>query len=171
MLKTAKNFVATKLLSLFNTIIQNGEFIEEWKEAKIRAIFKNTGSEQEPANYRPISLLSCVSKLFERCIHPQIYQALEPFLPNCQRAFRKRHSITTALAEICEKILLNMENNNLAYIVQLDVKKAYDTVNPYILLGTHVHCHKLFNISRPPVLKSAYRPANQIAPHQPPGTR
>ncbi|KHN77856.1 putative RNA-directed DNA polymerase from transposon X-element, partial [Toxocara canis] len=121
MLKTAKNFVATKLLPLFNTVIQNGEFIEEWKEAKIRAIFKNTGSEQEPANYRPISLLSCVSKLFERCIHPQIYQALEPFLPNCQHAFRKRHSITTALAEICEKILLNMENNNLTYIVQLDV--------------------------------------------------
>ncbi|KHN70819.1 putative RNA-directed DNA polymerase from transposon X-element [Toxocara canis] len=93
-----------------------------------------TGSEQEPANYRPISLLSCVSKLIERCIHPQTYQALEPFLPNCQHAFRRRHSITTALAEICEKILVNMENNNLTFIVQLDAQKAYDTVNPYILL-------------------------------------
>ncbi|KHN78439.1 hypothetical protein Tcan_02862 [Toxocara canis] len=85
---------------------------------KTSAVFKNTGSEQEPANYWPISLLSCASKLSERCTHPQIYQTLEPFLPKCQHAFRRRHSITTAVAVICEKILLNIENSNLTGIVQ-----------------------------------------------------
>ena len=134
MLKYSMIFIASKLLSLFNSMILKGEFMDEWKEAKIKAIYKNSGDPKMPDNYRPISLLSCISKLFERCVHPQIYDTLEPFLPNCQHAFRKKYSIETAVAEICEVILTNMDNDKLTYIVQLDVKKAYDSVNPFILL-------------------------------------
>ena len=134
MLKYSMSFTASKLLPLFNSMILRGVFIDDWKEARVKAIFKNTGDIRMPDCYRPISLLSCTSKLFERCIHPQIYNALEPFLPDCQHAFRKRYSITTAVAQICENIFVNMENNKLTYIVQLDIKKAYDSVNPFILL-------------------------------------
>lgn len=133
-LKIGKFRLAPKIKLLFNAIITSGKFPLAWKRAKVVTIYKRTGEKTDPANYRPISLLSCLSKLFEVCIYKQLYPVIEPHLPRCQHAFRKGHSITTALFEITDNILSSMEQKKLSYILQIDIKKAYDTVNPYLLL-------------------------------------
>ncbi|MEG0835954.1 MAG: reverse transcriptase family protein [Christensenellaceae bacterium] len=134
MLKLGKGSLAPKLRELFNCVIVTGEFPKAWKKAKIVTIYKKSGNTKDPANYRPISLLSAIAKLFEVCIFRQIYPMIEPRLPKCQHAFRKGHSIVTALVEITDYIYSQMEMQKLAYVLQIDIKKAYDTVNPYLLM-------------------------------------
>ena len=134
MLKLAKHFLAPKLIKLFNFIIRTGHFPNQWKRGKVVALYKNNGDVKDPGNYRPITLLSVTSKLFERCISDQIYDLLIPKIPRFQHGFRREHSVVTATLEVTEHIYESLNNRDLAYVAQLDIQKAYDTVNPYILL-------------------------------------
>ena len=133
LIKLGKFELAEKLLLLFNKIIETGSIPKRWKETKVVPIYKN-GDPKSPASYRPIALQSIVLKLFERCIYGQLNSVIEPILPPCQHAFRERHSILTATAEITEFMLEGMEETEIGYSLQLDIQKAYDTVNTQILL-------------------------------------
>ena len=97
-------------------------------------VFKKNGNEEDPASYRPICVLSVISKLFERSIYHQIYNMFSDQLPSSQHAFRRNHSTLTALLEVTEDSYKALDMKRTAYIVQLDIQKAYDTVNPHILL-------------------------------------
>jgi retron-type reverse transcriptase len=88
-------------------------------------------------NYRPISVLSVVSKILEKCVHNQLYQYLTScnFLTNCQSGVRVNHSTSTALRHFQDYILKNMDNGIATGVIFLDLKKAFDTVNHNILLN------------------------------------
>ena len=119
---------------LFNRIITTGIIPTGWKKGKIVAIYKGAGKVNDPSSYRPITLLSCISKYFELCIYDQIYPLVNAILPDFQHGFRRNHSITTAHFEISDFIYTAFDNQKIAYLVQLDIAKAYDTVNPRLLL-------------------------------------
>ena len=65
MLLTVKNEIAKPLSLLFNRLIQDMVFPDQWKIAHVIALF-NKGDKSLPSNYRPVSLLSCVSKILEK---------------------------------------------------------------------------------------------------------
>lgn len=133
-LKLGKHLLVPKLCKLFNKIITTGKIPIDWKKGKIIPIYKGKGDKKDPSNYRPITLLSCVSKLFELCVYDQLYLNIDSKLPEFQHGFRRKHSIVTANFEISDFIYTAMDNEKVSLLVQLDIAKAYDTVNPKLLL-------------------------------------
>ena len=67
-LKLGKLNLIPKLCILFNRIIATGIVPSSWKKGKIITIYKGAGDKTDPSSYRPITLLSCLSKFFELCI-------------------------------------------------------------------------------------------------------
>ena len=106
------------------------------KIAKVLPIFKK-GSKSLVSNYRPISVLSCINKIFEKLLAKRIYSFLEKqnVLYEFQYGFRTGHSTTHALIEITDRIKLAINNNELMCGIFLDLSKAFDTVNHKILLS------------------------------------
>ena len=87
-------------------------------------------------NYRPISVISIVSKIMEKLIYNQLYDKLinSNILSNSQHGFRPCHSTTTALLGITNRWYQSMDVGQLNGVVFLDLKKAFDTVVHDILL-------------------------------------
>jgi hypothetical protein len=71
MLKNTANTVSIPLKIIFDYSIQTSTFPDHWKLAKVMSLFKN-GNKSLVSNYRPISLLSCVGKTFERVVFKHV---------------------------------------------------------------------------------------------------
>ena len=105
------------------------------KVAKVLAILKK-GHHYLTDNYRPISLLSCFNKIFEKLIHRRLISFLDSHdvIFKYQFAFRKLHSTSFALIEITDKIKKLLDEGNLVLGIYIDLSKAFDTVDHEILL-------------------------------------
>ena len=114
---------------------ESGHFPSNWKSAKVTALFKS-GEADNCNNYRPISVLSTISKIVERAAHTQFYQYLDEnkLLYKRQYGFRRQRSTSSALLQFADDVLNNMEHGTVTGVVFLDLKKAFDTVNHRILL-------------------------------------
>ncbi|KAK3087111.1 hypothetical protein FSP39_001840 [Pinctada imbricata] len=115
--------------------IFTGVFPEKLKTAKVTPIYKK-GDKSDPGNYRPISILPTISKLFERHITTQMYDYLKEndLLMKEQSGFRKSHSCQTALTKLTEKWITDIDNGNMTGVSLLDFRKAFDLVNHKILI-------------------------------------
>ena len=121
-------------LSLFNIAISKGIFPTDWKPAKVSPIFRK-GNKDDPNNYRPISVIQAVAKIFEKIIfdHLSAYLQTNILLSDSQSGFRKYHSTTTALLDAIDEWSLNIDKGLVNAIVFIDLKKAFDTVDYNIL--------------------------------------
>ena len=127
--------VATSLAHIFNFSLAQGTFANEWKLAVVTPVFKK-GDALDPANYRPISLLSTVSKVLEGFVFDQLYDYLEgnKLLPENQYGFRKRHSADHACGTLATDLLTAKDSSLCSGAVFLDISKAFDTVDHCRLL-------------------------------------
>ena len=98
-------------------------------------IFKE-GNKADCGNYRPISVISAVAKLFEKLVYRQLssFLRLNGILVKQQSGFRQ-HSTETALLSSTNEWLFNMDRSLLSGVLFLDLKKAFDTVDHHILLS------------------------------------
>ena len=78
LLKETAPSISYSLARLFNISLQRGEFPKLWKLAHVVPVHKKE-STQDPLNYRPVSLLSCISKIFEKLVFNHVYQYLDHF--------------------------------------------------------------------------------------------
>ena len=99
------------------------------------------GSTLNMKNYRPISLLSIFSKIYEKIMYARLYQFLKisDLFSSLQFGFRGKHSTNHALINITETIKESIDNNKFGCGVFLDLRKAIDTVNHKILLEKRQH--------------------------------
>ena len=99
-LKIAAGVVAPSPTRIFNKIISTGIFRTDWKLAKVTPIFKK-GRKDDMNNYRPISVISVVAKIFEKLIFEQLYEYLNNnnLISASESGFRTLHSTLTALIE------------------------------------------------------------------------
>ena len=134
-LKQTKEFISKPLSDLINLSFTSGKFPTIFKCPSVTPIFKK-GSKLEYSNYRPISILSNVSKIFEKLVSNRLKFFLEQnkCLFESQYGFRSKHSIDHALIQITEEIRKAIDQNKFACGVFIDLQKAFDTVNIDILL-------------------------------------
>ena len=135
LLKIAADVVAPSLTCIFYQSLLTGIYPSYWKLAKVTPIFKNR-SKSDLNNYRPISVIPAVVKIFEKIIYDQLYNYLNgnDLLTSCQSGFRSLHSTLTALLETSNNWCVNVDKGLLNGVIFIDLKKAFDTIDHEIIL-------------------------------------
>ena len=127
------NTLADPLLAIFNKSIESHTFPKLWKTSRIVPVHKS-GSNADIANYRPISILSVFSKIFERLIHDSILHQVKHFISDSQHGFVTKRSTTTNLVQMTELISDSLEQKGQIDVVYTDFRKAFDTIDINITL-------------------------------------
>ena len=134
MLKIAANICVPYLTSCFNNCVEDGIFPDRLKLADIIPVFKK-GSSTDKVNYRPISLLPVVSKIFERLIVNQLNVHFEPQFSKLLCGFRKGHSTQHAILNMIRNWQSAIANNLKVGAVLIDLSKAFECLPHDLLLA------------------------------------
>ena len=92
------------------------------------------GSKSDPDNYRPLTVLSVIARLFQKLVHEQLFSYFNDYLYKKQSGFRPKYSTQSALLNTFNQWLLNIDKGDYNLAVFLDLRKAFDTVNHNLLL-------------------------------------
>lgn len=134
-LKEIAPYIIEPLTFLINQSFQSGSFPEEFKMAIIKPLYKS-GDKTEPVNYRPISLISNLSKIFEKILKTRIESYLDKYriISKNQYGFKKAVSTEDAMAALIGKIYNSLDKSKPSICVFVDLAKAFDTVSHAKLL-------------------------------------
>ena len=135
-IKHSALFILSPITFIFNTALKTGVFPERLKYAIVKPILKK-GDPTSISSYRPISLLSVFSKVFEKLIYVRIQKHLiiNDVLNPHQFGFRANYSTEYAMFTFTNAVLEALNNKQMVGGVFCDLKKAFDSVNHLILLN------------------------------------
>ena len=124
------------LSNIFNKCIQDGVFPSKLEVAKITPIHKG-GCTFKATNYRPISVLSPFSKIFEKIIYKRLnkYLTRHNILAKEQFGYRAKHSTNHVIADVTNKLQNYRDNKHFTCLILLHYSKAFDTVDHQIVLN------------------------------------
>lgn len=144
-LKNISKKALVLLNNIFNACFKLNYFPKDWKVAQIIAIPKPNKNNSNPSNYRPISLLSSLSKVFEKIILNRLNVFIEDknLLPDEQFGFRRSHSTIHQLQRVVQHTKTNFKNKKSTGMIILDIEKAFDSIWHKGLL------HKLYTMNIP----------------------
>ena len=130
MLKYIKKEISKPLTLKINKMLDSGIFPSGLKIEKILPIFKK-GDVNSLNNYRPISLLPTISKIFERIIYDQLYAYFDDnnILSEAQYGFRTKHSTELAAVKLVDYIKNEIDAKYTPVNIYIDLSKAFDTLN------------------------------------------
>ena len=134
-LKVIKASISQSLTIIINQMLTTGIFPDAFKVSKVIPLYKK-GDSSLLVNYRPISLLPTISKIFEKVIHDQLYDYFDKYnlLAEQQYGFRKQHSTEYTAVQLIDHVSKEMENGKTPTNVYIDLSKAFDTLTFDILL-------------------------------------
>ena len=137
LLRLSSPIIAPLLAHIFNLSLAQGILPVDLKTALVTPIFKNKGSKDYPGNFRPISVIPTIAKIMEKAVKIQIvnYFTENNFFCKQQSAYLKFHSTSTALHDLVDNWLSNIENGNINITVYLDLTKGFDIVSHEILFS------------------------------------
>ena len=132
--------ITSPLVYILNLSLSQGVFPDELKIANVIPLYK-ADDRMCFNNYRPVSLLCILSKVFEKVMYNRLISFLEfnKILIENQFGFRKKCSTYMALAVLIDKVLKSLESGDYMIGVFLDFSKAFDTVDHDILLKKLCH--------------------------------
>jgi hypothetical protein len=136
-IKDGINHIIEPLTFLFNSIYKTKQIPDQWKLAKVNPIPKK-GSKNEISNYRPISNLCSVSKVFEKIILNRILELQSLFnvdLTGDQQYCFKKHRSTATCGLLLQSIITDhLDINETVGMASLDLSAAFDVVNIKLLI-------------------------------------
>ena len=129
-LKNCEPEISYILAKLFNFGLKESCFPDCWKVSSVVPVFKNVGERSTSKNYRPISLLSVVSKVFEKLVNKRIVDHLEKcgLFSDFQYGFRSSRSTADLLTVVSDRIARAFNRSGATQAVALDISKAFDKV-------------------------------------------
>ena len=135
-LKIAAEFLSPSLTAIFNRSLSMGIYPDDWKMARVLPIFKS-GEKSDLGNYRPISIISAIAKVFGRLVYDQFYTYLtsNQLINSYQSGFRPTYSTLTSLLETTNNWCVNIDRGLLNGVVFIELRKAFDTIDHEILLS------------------------------------
>ena len=134
-LKLSAPIISETLTYLYNLCIEKTHFPSLLKQAKIIPVYKS-GDKNDPSNYRPISIISLLSKPLEKHMLKHISSHVSKYdliHPN-QSGFRQNYSCHSTLTNLVDQWLLNINKNELTGVVFVDLAKAFDVLDHELLL-------------------------------------
>ena len=136
LLKSIANEILKPLTLIINQSLETGIFPDAFKTSKVTPLYKK-GDKTDLNNYRPISILPTISKVFERVIHVQLYDYFckNNLLCEQQYGFRSKHSTELATIKLVDFLVKSMDENKIPGAIYLDLSKAFDTLNFNILIN------------------------------------
>ena len=133
-MKECSEHIAPSLCSLLNFSLSRGKLPYEWKTADITPLQKKDS--KEPAkNYRPISLLTIISKILESSVATRFCDHVKHLISLSQHGLLKNHSCVTQLLSVLHAISEALDKNIQSVLIYLDFAKAFDSVDHSILLA------------------------------------
>jgi hypothetical protein len=137
MIKVSEPVIINFLVKLFNTVFDSGIYPQEWTKAIIVPLHKK-GANDDPDNYRGISLLSSLGKVFTTVLNSRLtkWSEANDVISEAQAGFRKGRSTVDhifTLSAMIQKQLSSKAPNNKLYAAFIDFRKAYDSINRTLL--------------------------------------
>jgi len=132
--KAVSKHIATPLSNIINCFLTSGVFPSALKTAKVTPIFK-TGDKNYVSNFKPISILPFLSKMFEKVSlnRLKLYLTTINIPSKYQYSFQEKVSTYIAIANVGEEITSFIDNKESSLGVFIDFSKAFDTVDHFIL--------------------------------------
>lgn len=130
-IKTSVHIFLPVYEDLFNTILDTGIFPSQWSIGIISPIYKGKGSNEDPSNFRPISLLSCLGKVFTSILNSRLTSFLDEnsILNENQAGFREGYSTIDHILTLHLLLEYMKFNKNTMFCCFMDLSKAYDKIN------------------------------------------
>lgn len=133
MLKNCATSLAFPLRQLFQRSMDGGLFPAAWKLSFLLPIFKS-GDKCDIENYRGISILSAIPKLFESILTDEIFTTYSRYINSVQHGFYRGRSTATNLAVYQNFLVTSVEQGHQVDSIYTDLSKAFDSVNHRLLL-------------------------------------
>ena len=124
----------SELTILINNCLKTGVFPDDLKLADITRIFEKEDSLNKE-NYRPVSILPHLSKVFERILYKQIDSFMKNKFSPYLRGFRKNHNAQYSLLKMIENWKKQLDNGEKVGAIFMDLSKAFDMINRSLLLA------------------------------------
>ena len=140
LIKLINTDISSSITVIINQSLTSGIFPDKLKIAKVTPIFKK-GSKKLICNYRPISVLPVISKVFETVLQEQLTEYFTTnnlFVPQ-QYGFRKNSSTELAALELIDRLHNQMNNHKIPTNFYIDLSKAFDSLQHDILLEKLAH--------------------------------
>ena len=129
-IKSTKEIFLPVYETLFNKIFDSGILPTAWLEGSITPIYKNKGNSSDPANYRPITILSCLGKVFTAVLNTRLTKFIDDsnLLNENQAGFRKEYSTSDHIFVLSSLIDILKAQKQKLYCAFVDFSQAFDSV-------------------------------------------
>ena len=145
MIQKGSHKLFKQIHKLYNLVWKSGEIMNEWKTAKVIALYKS-GDYHMASNFRPISITDILIRRLEKIIKSRMIKNLR--FDDAQAGFRAKHHTNQHLLNIHETIHQTTTSNQHSICIFLDIKNAFDKLDPQMILFCMIKQHMTGNVLR-----------------------